>query len=285
MGVAVGILILAAALFPVINEATTTEHTFTNDGLWRMKSIENGDSWSYSSSTWTYNDEVQTVQSAGAGGYNALLGDEWCVRLSGQARGPTISGNASSLTAEAGEITITFTGIQGTLTQDLPGYGLYTSGDYILTAPAKAVYVKGDTQIYATGNSNVESTPCNIHIAGTINDGVTITVMENRNSATLSNIEVTNVSINYEVVSGYVNLYKLNSITADVSFDATSGGETTSKSGSITYNSYIVPYQVTAELAVHASQDEIELLETIPVLITVGLIMGIVGVIAARRFE
>lgn len=271
--VTVGIIFIGALLAPVIEDTSTTEKTFTNEGMWRMKEIENGDVWTFTNSpyAWTYDDDSQTSISTSAN--NALLGDEWCIRASGQARGPYISGNATTLTATADEVNITFTGVGGTSEYAISGYGIYDDGEYMLTDYQKPVYVRDNSIIYATGVSTVDNVGCTIHIEGTIKDGVTITMMNNRNQSDISNAVFTNVSINAEQVNGYVNLYKLTSITADVTFDNTSSDETTSHTGSISYSSYVVPYEVTAELSQHLDAGEIALLAVLPLIAITALLL------------
>lgn len=275
----VGIVTFSGVLIPAIESGVDTEDTFTNTGMWRMKEIENGDVWTYTNSPygWAYNNETQTSISSSAN--NSLLGDEWCVRASGQARGPYISGNATTLSATADEVNITFTGVAGTTEYPISGYGIYDKGDYLLTNYQIPVYVLGDSIIYATGVSSVDEVGCTIHIEGTIDDGVTITMMDNRNQSSISNAVFDNIKINAEKISGYVNLYKLTSITADVTFDNTASDVTTSHTGSINYSSYVVPYEVNAEKSIHADATTILLFQTIPVFIVLGMIVAVVGVL------
>ena len=278
ISIAVAVLTLTSVLVPAVSMAVDTEDTYTNEGLWRMKEITEGDVWTFTSNpySWEYDDETQS--SISTGGSSALLGDNWTVRSNGQARGPYISGNASSLTATAGTEELVFTGVSGTLTYPISGYGILDEGDYIMTNYQKPVHVLGDSIIYATGVSSVDDIGCTIHIEGTIDDGVTITMMDNRNQASISNAEFTNIVIHKEKVEGYVNLYVLSSITADVTFDATVSEETTSHTGSIAYSSYVVPYQVSAEKAIHADSATRTLFQIIPIFVVLGILLAITTV-------
>lgn len=279
----VGILVVVAFL-PMIQETTSATDTFTNEGMWRMKEIENGDEWEFTSSPygWEYNDVAQT--SVSSSGSSALLGDDWTVRSNGQARGPYISGNATGLSATADSVNITFTGVQGQLTYPISGYGIKDDGAYLMTAYNKPVYVLGNSTIYATGVSGIDDVGCTIHIEGTVNDGVTITMMNNRNSSNISNAVFSNVVINAESVAGYVNLYELTSITADVTFDNTVDGVTTSHTGSITYSSYVVPYQITAEKTIHPDSALATMINLLPLIAVIGLFVFLVGEFLYTRY-
>ena len=148
------------------------------------------------------------------------------------------------------------------------------------TNPVKML---GDSHIHAFGQTAMTTggatTTALIKIDGNITDGVDISILNPTTGEEYATATIDNLSINATAVNGYLDLYDLTSITFKAKILDTDNWT------NVTYSAYIVPASVTAELAVHATQDEIELLETIPVLITVGLIMGIVGVIAARRFE
>lgn len=251
LALVIGATLVGGLLVPTVQAVTTTEQTFENEGLWRMKEIKNGDVWTFSNSpaTWVCNGETQTgIYSSGS---NGMLGDNWLIRSNGQARGPFISGNATSLSATADEINITFSGLSGTLTYPISGYGIDNTGDYILSDYTKPVYINGDSIIYGTGVSGVDDIGCTINVVATVDGGATFTMMSNRNSSDISNAVFSNVTINYEAVDGFKDLYKVASITADVTFDNTVEGVTTNHTGSVSYSSYVVPYKVTAERSQH----------------------------------
>lgn len=278
----VGIMVTFTLLIPVIDDVTHTEDTFTNEGLWRMSAIKDGDVWTRDPSIenlWSFNGSSEVLPSLGN---SALLGDNWCIRSNGQGRGETLSGNASSLSATAGEIDITLTGLGGSSVQSLPGYGWDPNGSYLMKNWNADTYVLGDSIIYGTGASSVGDTGVIIHVEGTVNDGATVTVMQNSGGATISNVVVSDVVVNAVAVEGYDSLYKFTSITANVSLDATVGGTTSSQSGSIVYNMVVVPYEVTAELSNHTSSMNIAVIAIIPLLVIVALVMVAVRMISGR---
>lgn len=286
----VGVILTGALLGPVVNDATNTEDTFTNEGLWRMAELKDGDDYTYIDPNWTYENDPLNINKTGS---NALLGEEWCIRSNGQYRSSTGSGNLVNVAlATTDNITFTGSGINGAYVQSLPGYGARADGDFIMSDYNKPTYVLKDSLIYATGVSTVDGVSMIIHIEGNIEDGVTINAYSqfNANSNpypnTISDVVVSNVSINAEAISGYVDLYKLTSITADVSFTNTTPESVVSThSGDITYSSYVVPYQVTAELAEHLTPGQISLIGAIPVMVIVALLMAAVGAIALRRAD
>ena len=295
VGVAVGVLILAAALFPVIDQATTTEHTFTNEGYYDYGIFEPTDTYTLtvdvSTGAVTVGDAAVTIPSAVYGpGCSLISSEDFLLRYGQNPSGYFLQAvgidyNGSTVAQGfAGTVICTINNGNLIMSYDSSGtpssktfsfdemYAIVADTDEaVLKKMAESVYIKGDSPIYASGLTSVAGGLKMLHFEGNYTDGITIS-SPNLPDATYSNIEW-----NIEPVSGYVDLYKLTSIE----FDVTNSGTTVHA----VYSYFGVPEKVTAELAVHPSQDEIELLETIPILITVGLIMGIVGVIAARRFE
>lgn len=281
----VGIILAGSVLMPVLNDATKTTDEFTNDGFYRMKEISNGDTWmKVSGGAWTYNTDDSISYTNGA--FNMTLGDDWCVRANGTARGTFVSGGAQDATVVSADdvITISGTGISSSGTTTISGYGACSTGDYILTEPSTPVYVNSETQIYATGTTEISTSGSALfHIEGNIKDGVTITAYSLYTTTAYDSIETSNVVINYAPVSGYVDLYELTSITFDVTATKTIEGTSTEFTASATYNSYVVDYKVTAELSEHMTPGQIALLGAIPVMVIIALLMAAVGVVARRN--
>lgn len=274
------------AMLPIFQDVTATEDTFTNDGFYRMKEIKNGDTWvKISGGTWTYNTDDVIIYSNG--GYNMVLGDEWCVRGNGTARGTFVSGGAQDTTVVSANdvITITGTGISSNDTPAISGYGGCSTGSYLLTDPSKSVYVKPDTPIYATGTTEISASGSGLfHIEGTIKDGFTITAYSVYSTTPYDSITTSNVVVNYSPVSGYVELYKLDSITFDIEAVKTIEGTPTTYTTSATYNSYVVPYEVTAERAIHGDSGFNTIVNLIPLVIGMGLLLIAVWWFVVRKF-
>lgn len=283
------ITVLAGVLMPVLNDVTDTDNTFTNEGLWRMAPLESGDDYTYVEPNWTYDETALT--SVYRTGSNALLGESWCVRANGQYRSASGSGNLVNVAfATTDTITITGSGINGANVQNLPGFGARDNGSYLMTAYDKPVYVLADSPIYATGVSSVDGVSMIIHIEGNMEDGLTITAYSqfNANSNpypnTISDVVFSNVSVNAESVNGYKDLYILNGITADMTFtNTTSDSVVSEKSGSVSYSSYVVPYEVTAEKAVHFTDNQNAIFAAIPILVIVALLIAVVAMVFRSR--
>ena len=301
VGVMVGVLVLSAALFPVIDSATTTERTFTNEGYYHMTSLDANEEYSL---YWDHTDpykvtinDTDVVAFDGIPNYAAvtLLGsDAFCLRFLNAPDNPRIqmyggtgwgyggsSGYDFEVTLSDGTLSLNNTAETSPFTAsgDAPDklYGIFTdAGEYVLKKANNPAYMLGDSSLIVlcgVTDSNI-ATPA-IYADGTINDGLDYTLF--RPSGQAETAVFSNESITANDVTGYIGLKSLEKIEFDITL--------TEGTVEPTYTYFIVPAKVTAELAVHASQDEIEILETIPILITVGLILGIVGAVFVRRLE
>lgn len=301
VGVAVGVLILAAALFPVIDEATTTERTFENVGYYHMDKIASSDEGTYTivwsssdANILTINGTDMDVSTFGLPtGYASLTifaSETDIIRIGGNVDGTSLNwvqirGDTYHYSGASTSFNATIT--EGTLTAVMDGTTrtvTYTdayiiddknTGNYVMKKATTPAYMLEDSEYYGLGVTNVTGGYYVLKVTGTVEDAdVSVIAVD---PDTFEDPAISDIAVTATAVNGYVDLYSFDKVT----FTATGNAQT----NDVTYSYVIVPASVTAELAVHATQDEIELLETIPVLITVGLIMGIVGVIAARRFE
>ena len=286
VGVMVGVLILSAALFPVIDSATTTERTFTNDGYFMVDSTDDDFtfSWDYDDpTTYVINGDDMTFVNSYNVDLSVVMSESFFIRsdrngvsvyFNGDGVGNVIANSTNktlTVSRSAGTITATNGDVTKTLTDTSTIYYMSDSGEYVMKKTTSPAYMLEDSLIFARGYSTLPGpTYTPILIEGDIENGVT---------ASASNVAVTlsDISVNNSTVSGYIGLYSLTDITMT--------GTVSGTDSTITYNYFVIPATVTVELAVHASQDEIEILETIPILITVGLILGIVGAVFVRRLE
>lgn len=273
LALVIGAILVGGLLIPSIEAMTATEQTFENEGIWRMTEIKNGMEWDYSDGTWELNNEVQ-VTNTGSNAYNninAIAGEDWMARASGYLRGPTFTQSNYTgpiVVAANDQITITY-GNNQTATVDLAGYGIDIAGEAILSDYDKAVYVKGDSTIYATGQSPIGAARGIIHFEGTIDDGITGTISK-ISGDNYTDMTLTDIVVDYEVVDGYKDLYKLNKITATASCV---DSDSVTQTGTVTYSSYVVPYKVTAELTNHMTPTEIAMFGVISILGIVVLIV------------
>lgn len=287
------VIVLGGVLMPILDDATAVNETFTNEGLWRMSENSNGNVYQFNNTdkTWTLNGEVIITDSTSSVKANSgvVVLDDLSVRANGWIRGHNLSGNSTTtvVTNANDEIVITGNGLSGSGTYAMQGYGADPDGNYLMTPYNSSVYMLGDSPIYATGVSEFTGgSRFIVHMEGTINDGVTVTVSSIRNGNALTDISVTNVKINSAEVDGYKNLYKLTGITADVAFTSQNGeNDPVSESGSISYSSYVVPYKVTAEKSIHFTDNQNAIFAAIPVLVIAALLIAVaLLVIRSRQF-
>ena len=307
VGVVVGALMLSAILIPTINSATTTERTFTNDGYYTMNQL---DTATEATITWEksnidivnvngidvdMSDFVGTnhtsftliggesivvryektsttfagIQAYGSNGVYASFHSNTATETGNKITITVSEGTVNVLTDGSTPLTRTFTNVSGYIINP------DGTGDYAIMKRADIpAYVHGDSEIRLIGVS-VSAGPNAIALygAGTLNDGITLTTIyqpSNVTTVTYSEAVATD-----STVSGYEDLYKLEKYEFTINYDE--------NSYNATYSYFIVPVSITAELTGHASEDEIKILEVIPMLVTVGLILGVVGVAFSRR--
>lgn len=286
IGVMVGVLILSAALFPVIDSATTTEHKIINTGAYNLTDDDSDYTLTYDpTGKFVIGDKEIPFNTLPADSITIASAKNMLLRFQNFAsqsynlwlfidgKSPAIVANSSNvsnveITFNEGSLT-TNTSIEETYTSDDSIRIFNPDGKYTMTIYNQpATILKDTTVIVGNGTTQVNAWTNRFYIEGTAED-ITVTPA--------TGITVSNVTVNTTEISQYKDAVKLDSVT----FTATDGEHTVDA----TYNRVIVPREITAELAVHPSQDEIDLLNTIPILITVGLILGIVGTIFVRRLE
>lgn len=290
------VVVLAAVLMPVLEDATDTEDTFTNEGgYYRMGEINAADDTEYTLSWVKTDTTILTINGVdfdanaayGTAATTVVASENWMLRYhsidgpSGYLQyydGTSWAGDATTksmdITASNGTVTITYVmSTDVTNTKTVTYTKLYAimpdSTDDEMKKPTETPYLLGDSSIYAMGvTSGITGL---IKIEGTINDGVDIDVIGN-NSETISNIVIDKTA-----VSGYKDLYKVSKITFDVEIS----GVTTS----CTYNFFIVPYEVTAEKSQHLDTNEIAIFGAIPVLVIVALLIGVLALYMRSRMD
>ena len=293
----VSVIVLAAVLIPVINDATMTEDTFTNEGYYRMAEYDDTASftakWDHTDpNAFTINgvkyDLPTTQQSIDL---NLMCGQSFFLRynqFSGyayvQTYGDTIGGSYIARSDQNQDMTITVSG--GNAVFDNGGgspktvpyttmYAVSGDGEYILKHPTDNAYVLGDSTIIAVGHSgyNIDT-----FMIGTIDDGF---IRDYRSPSSpgdeVTNFTFSDVVVDDTVISTHVNLYTL------LKFTWTATNNDTSTTYDTTYSQFIVPYEVTAEKAQHLSPAEIEILDILPVFIIIAVLIAAVAVVAFRR--
>lgn len=282
IAVVVGVLLCATMLFPIISEATATDRTFDNSqyAYYDMKALEEGDSWAYAAGTWTYNDQPITINNVGGDKISIVASNNEVVRQDGQARGTSYNGSntddVEAITVEG----VDYLNINDNNVAYTSGYGAVPDGDYVLKKYDAAGYVKKDTPLWVTGFTNLTTSSNSqliVHIEGTIDDGLTITVTP-KAYAPVTGITVGDYTINYESASEGVGLYKLTSVVFDVTGTFNEEEITTT----FTYSTFVIPKEITAEKSQHLNDTEQTLVGIIPLLVIIGLVIGVLAIFARR---
>lgn len=293
VGIVVGLVVFSAILMPVMNNATATEHTFTNEGYARYASIESTSDevitviWDHTKPLIINVNGEDVDYTVNASSTSIVFGDNWSVRLNdaGTSAGMQYIGNSNQdylLTSTANEMDMTITLSAGTATltdgtttkTNSYNTAFYPNKDGTMVmkkSDESAHLLKDSSIIAANGMTNVHGSAIGIRFDGTIQDGYEFNLYRNVASASVSNVES-----HYVEDVRYLDLVELSNITFNLDVE----DETTTPA---TYSYFLIPYQVTAELAVHADQDTIEMLKVIPILIIAGLIVGIAATVVSRR--
>lgn len=290
----VGIILAGSLLAPVVADATTTERTFVNDGAFYVE-VDPSE---------TYTVEYDKAADLGvvyingeplsvnfSTGYTILAIDNAILRLQSGDTTIQYKGNGSyitgiknlDITVANGTITGTYIGTSNvetawpTTTYTECHIASPAKQDFVMTEYNSTVKMKGDSEIFAFGQTSVKNNTVLLlfKIEGNIKDGVTVTALGSSSGVVDSNAVVSDLTINATPVNGYIDLYDLSSITFNVGYEDTTTA--------VTYSAYIVPESVTAELANHFNSGEIAILNAIPMLIIIGLVLLGVGAIFVRN--
>lgn len=281
--VTVGIIFVGALLGPVINDASTTERTFTNEGYFNYGVFEPTDTYELTiditTGAVTVGDDSVTIPSALYGpGCSLISSDDFLVRYgrnSGgffvQAVGIDSNGNTVaqgfggtiklSIDEELLKLDYESSGTPATKTFSFESmYAIVADPDVaVLKKMADSVYIKGDSELYASGLTNVTAWTNVFHFEGNYKDGIVIS------SPSLPTATYDNITWNIEPVAGYIDLYKLTSIEFDIIYNDTTVHAT--------YSYFGVPTEVTAELSQHLDSGEIALLAVLPLIAITALLL------------
>lgn len=297
--ITVSLICIGAVLVPVLTDATTTEKTFTNDGYFRMTKYAADDtetvnvSWTYADrNVITVNDEDINISGPINSGVSALILSDFGVLRAGLGSNGSVSnvgymttdtavyaevGNSASISAEfasgAYSMVITSRGTSTTYTGTYSEiYVPDSNGEYIMKISNESAYILNNSDIVAYGVTNVSTGSSNVavgfSIEGTI-DNLDVNIWRG------SGVTYTDPVVDCETVSGYNDLYLIDKITFTATYSETSTDT------DVTYSYFLVPYQVTAELASHMSSAEIALIMTIPLMMILAVLF--IGVRAVNR--
>lgn len=280
----VGIILAGSLLMPVISDATKTTGILNNATGSQLGYLIEIDDESEYTMTW----DVTTPDVVEVNGENVTLyagtvicgGDpDFIIRYySGstkyiQGRDGTTNFTANStLDISIASGTITIEADENTYTYSITkGFALAKSGEYVMKSSAQAAYMLADSEFNAYGVSSTDGSSLWLKISGTIADGATAERISGA-SGTLSDVEIHSTA-----VDGYIGVYALDKLT--LSFVNSSTDVTTD----LTYNYFIVPASIEAELSEHLNPGEIAIMNALPVLIIVALVMMAAGALFLKR--
>lgn len=292
VGASVMVLIFSALLVPIINDATTTTHTFTNNGYYKMSEVGEDAisiSWDHTAPTeLTVNDETVDLSAVPTNKLTTVVvTDMTIIRYAPVSSGTLIqvysdsgyfdagvtAGTDMEITIEAGTLTATngTTTISKTITS---GYYASNDGMWIMKLDGSPAYVhKDDSIIVLAGSTKVGTPNVGVYADGTINDGLDITTVQ------LDSVVRTptygDPTFNYSDVAGYIDLVSLSNCQFTITLDDTTVNAT--------YSYFLVPVEVTAEMAVHPDDATRALLSAIPIIAMIGIVLAVVGVAIVGR--
>lgn len=277
VGVTMSILILALILMPAITDTVKTTETLDNSNFARydMKELETGDVWTLSGYDWSYDSEFLTNKTND--GYSLVLADTLVLNEDGSSRGSYNSNSVSSFTI-ASDTALNVNSASVTYSK---GYGAVQSGDLILKDHGSEAFILKDTELWSSGSVYLSSDSSSLvffTLSGNIEDGFTVTAVKGQNS-TVTDITTEVVSVNAVAVDGYKDTYAITSVDVEIS----GTWADTSVSKERTVSDFIMPKTVTAELSNHLGTAEVSLMNSIPILLIMGILIGAVGAIFIRR--
>lgn len=301
MGVVIAALLLTTILVPIIGEASTTEKSFTNDGYYFMSEADEGTEftveWDYTKpTTLTVNSvdvELPDKEQMSGIPFTIFCSKTWYLRYAyddtdgyyvGIYQNANTTAYTGTVTAER-SLTITVAadgttevdnGTAHTWSNAAGGfYVVSETGEYVMKKVDADAYVHGDSPLFGYGRTYARSYNYTSELSGTVDDGITGEFYP-ESTITTAGWTISDVTLNSVKETTYVDLYKISSMTYEIT------GEGITPYTAV-FSQYIVPYEVTAELSQHLDSSSISLLSIVPLLVTVGIIVAVVGLFMFRR--
>lgn len=292
IAVMIGIITIAGVMVPVINDAVATNDTFTNDGLFYVDGVGDGQTINYrfENSTLYVNDVVVL-----SGDYNSIYPDGVSIMFTEHIsiryvanstelniRGQVLA-NVTGLDLNVSGGSITGTYLQGGNTVDVNWtytefYGIVSESDRVMAYTP--MYVNGDTEVFVTGVSNLSGFGGYFvaKVSGSINDGFTISLFSNA-GASIEGV-TSSATINYRAVNGHEDLYILESVVFDLS--RTYEGQL--QTATATFTLMTVPYEITADRSVPMDNAAAGILNVAPIVVIVALLAMVAAILIRTRY-
>lgn len=296
------IAVLAGTLIPVLDDATATTDTFTNEGLYRMEKITATDSethtmeWVKSTDTFTVDGTIIDMGDTSTySGVSVAILDTGLfryqpgVRIQSWSTGVGGSQGYSAIALEivfsGGTANITYTEADNTESTSTRSYEwayiLSNDGPYIMKGSSDRSYTNADSEILGMGLTNLASGDTTVlsilKMDGTPETVDFSAIYVNGDASVTNPPTFSNVNIDKNTVSNYVDLYQIGGVTATATLNDTDT--------SISYTWFVVPYEVSAERAVHFTDGENAIFNAIPVIVIVALLLAVVALVLRSRME
>lgn len=301
----IGIIVLGSVLMPIMNDATATTDTFTNEGYYHMTSVDSDDSdvtivWALENKN-IITIDGETIDMSTLGLTSGLSYDvafsltgpimryvngtsnQYIQLMVGNGNGGG-SSTTKSVTLVLSEGTGTFTLVNDDNTTSTKTFSYDTvyyidttaSSNLVMKKADKSAYLNADSEIIACGVTAANNYALNVFtITGSIEEDFTITnaLYEYGKSA----LTISNENVDYSEVNDHKDLYALNKIT----FTATGDVNSTD----CTYSYFLVPNEVSAERSVHFTAGQNAIFAAIPVMIILAVLLGVVALVIRSRMD
>lgn len=305
----IGIIVLGSVLMPIMNDATATTDTFTNDGYFRMSQY---DTTTDHTITWTYekpsvltvdNEDVTINYHAANGQVTVIANSVWLVRMYNDANG-NVSGigflygssgtklvnvsdnGTASVTLNDGSASVVFGTYTGTLSYDIV-YLPDNDGDYVMSNPNNPMYINSDSNLYGFGLTRIRNSTgvvgspgVGFAFSGNYTDGITGSVWRGGDL-----VVVSDCVCNATADNSYKDLLKFESITATATLTETVDDQTVTTDTDLTYNTIIIPNEVSSERSVHFTAGQNAIFAAIPVMIILAVLLGVVALVIRSRMD
>lgn len=294
IGIMICAIMIGGAFLPAVNSVTKTYDTFDNtkNALYEMNAVDNDSNYTF---IW-YADtpDIALVNgesvklasgtilcSIGETSVRFVDGSSKKIQIFGTtdnyAVASTDAGATLTISITGGEYTYSSSGIAADFSVTEPiadGYVIVPkgAGSFVMKAPTQGAYVNQDSEIVGMGVTIIGSS-WNVGFSGvgTIN-GIEITQYSGGTNYTIGP-----VTINYDAVNNYEDLYTI----TDYQFDVTN--PTDSSVTHITYSYFIVPAKVTADLSNPVDEPIRAMLGVLPIVAIAGLVMAGIYVFISRK--
>lgn len=289
---AIGVLVFASLLIPVVDDATATTDDFNNTGYFFMEKYGTDTdvtiSWDPTDPKKITVNDVEYAPNTPVNTFvNLAVADNWFIRYADGgantylqvSRGgfPVIetSQNATTgVTITCSEGTATM--VYGTNTYDATYTEIYVisgnAGTYVMKNSNESVYMAGNTEFVALGITPMGTGRALLKVTGNVDDGANVEIVASQPAGATS----TNIVVNATPIDSHKG-YVLTTVTFDIVVNDTEYPAT--------YSYFVVPSVVELERSVHADEPTRDILAVLPLILICALIMGVVGFAVYSRIE